>query len=286
MKERFFCKECGGKGICEHGKRRKDCRHCGKGYCSHGKLRRRCLDCGGKGICEHNRVRYRCFQCRKCAHGVLAVDCPACVSVKQTAKLCVHGLVKRTCGDCKTHTHTHTGGCNDNVCLHDVFVGECELCWGGLCVHSKLSTQCDTCRTEIDGIVTQIHSNSHSQNPNTHPHTHTHTHTHVINEITAATNTNAMSHRDTHTHTHTHTMGETDRTLQEGMHTPHMSSDIPHMIDHTMRSSFNACSLTSVHPHTHTVHINTHTQFDTQTPPHEHRWWQLVIPDTGSHGMS
>ena len=42
-RERRYCKECGGKGICERG-------GCAEGY-------RGCEDCGGKGICEHGRVR-------------------------------------------------------------------------------------------------------------------------------------------------------------------------------------------------------------------------------------
>ena len=44
----YFCKECPGKGICEHGRER-----------------RKCKECGGSSICEHGRERYRC---KACAH--------------------------------------------------------------------------------------------------------------------------------------------------------------------------------------------------------------------------
>ena len=40
---RSKCKECGGSGICEHGR-----------------VRSQCKECGGSGICEHGRVRSKC----------------------------------------------------------------------------------------------------------------------------------------------------------------------------------------------------------------------------------
>ena len=48
-RERRYCKECGGKGICERG-------GCAEGY-------RGCEDCGGKGICEQGRQRSQCKEC-------------------------------------------------------------------------------------------------------------------------------------------------------------------------------------------------------------------------------
>ena len=42
-----MCKECGGSGICEHGRQRS-----------------RCKECGGSGICEHGRRRTQCKECR------------------------------------------------------------------------------------------------------------------------------------------------------------------------------------------------------------------------------
>ena len=43
------CKECGGAGICEHGRQRHECKECGgKGICEHGRRRRECKECGAK----------------------------------------------------------------------------------------------------------------------------------------------------------------------------------------------------------------------------------------------
>ena len=44
----YFCKECPGKGICEHGRQRP-----------------RCKECGGSSICEHGRQRPQCKECRE-----------------------------------------------------------------------------------------------------------------------------------------------------------------------------------------------------------------------------
>jgi hypothetical protein len=44
---RYTCKECGGGGICDHGR-----------------VRYTCKECGGGGICHHGQVRYTCNKCR------------------------------------------------------------------------------------------------------------------------------------------------------------------------------------------------------------------------------
>ena len=44
-----MCKDCGGSGICEHGRRRS-----------------RCKECSGSGICEHGRRRNVCKECEEC----------------------------------------------------------------------------------------------------------------------------------------------------------------------------------------------------------------------------
>jgi hypothetical protein len=41
--------------------RSKDCG--GSGICEHGRLKRQCKDCGGSGICEHGRVKWQCKDC-------------------------------------------------------------------------------------------------------------------------------------------------------------------------------------------------------------------------------
>lgn len=57
------CKECGGKGICEHGRQRNKCKECGgSAICAHGRERTRCKECGGGSICEHGKRRSRCKQ--------------------------------------------------------------------------------------------------------------------------------------------------------------------------------------------------------------------------------
>ena len=69
-RQRYNCKECGGKGICEHGRVRSRCKECGgKDICEHGRRRNDCKECGGKGICEHGRQRRYCKECRAAAAG-------------------------------------------------------------------------------------------------------------------------------------------------------------------------------------------------------------------------
>uniref|UniRef100_A0A0G4IAN9 C2H2-type domain-containing protein n=1 Tax=Chromera velia CCMP2878 TaxID=1169474 RepID=A0A0G4IAN9_9ALVE len=65
-RQRYYCKECGGKGICEHGRVRKDCTECwGSQICEHRRRRRQCKECGGSQICQHNRQRSNCRDCQK-----------------------------------------------------------------------------------------------------------------------------------------------------------------------------------------------------------------------------
>ena len=61
----YHCKECPGRGICEHGRRRTQCKECGgSSICEHGRRRTKCKECGGSGICEHGRRRSECKECR------------------------------------------------------------------------------------------------------------------------------------------------------------------------------------------------------------------------------
>ena len=58
------CKDCGGSGICQHGRERSQCKDCGgSSICEHGRRKSACKDCGGGSICEHGRVRSRCKDC-------------------------------------------------------------------------------------------------------------------------------------------------------------------------------------------------------------------------------
>ena len=69
----YFCKECPGKGICEHRRVRRQCKECGgSGICVHGRVRSRCKECGGSEICDHGRRRSQCKECGGsgiCEHG-------------------------------------------------------------------------------------------------------------------------------------------------------------------------------------------------------------------------
>ena len=86
-RERRRCKECGGSGICEHGRVRKACKECGGGcICEHGRQRSQCKECGGASICEHGRVRSRCKECGGgsiCEHGRQRSRCKACARLSR-----------------------------------------------------------------------------------------------------------------------------------------------------------------------------------------------------------
>ena len=83
-RQRYYCKDCGGKGICEHGRRRNTCKDCGgSDICEHGRQRSRCKDCGGSGFCEHGRERSKCKDCGGkgiCEHGRRRNQCKECSS--------------------------------------------------------------------------------------------------------------------------------------------------------------------------------------------------------------
>jgi hypothetical protein len=59
-RRQYYCKECGGAGICVHGRERKVCKVEGCGgasICAHGRKRGMCKveGCGGASICAHGR---------------------------------------------------------------------------------------------------------------------------------------------------------------------------------------------------------------------------------------
>ena len=55
----YYCKECPGKGICEHGRQRSQCK-----------------ECGGGSIFEHGRQRSQCKECRAARDAAAPVLCP------------------------------------------------------------------------------------------------------------------------------------------------------------------------------------------------------------------
>ena len=85
----YFCKECPGKGICEHGRNRSRCKECGgSSICEHGRVRSQCKECGGSGICEHGRHRKVCKECggsQICEHGRRRHNCKECRAAREAA---------------------------------------------------------------------------------------------------------------------------------------------------------------------------------------------------------
>ena len=85
----YLCKECPGKGICEHGRVRRQCKECGgSGICEHGRQRHVCKECGGSGICEHRRERNKCKECgggSVCEHGRVRTKCKECRAARDAA---------------------------------------------------------------------------------------------------------------------------------------------------------------------------------------------------------
>uniref|UniRef100_A0A0G4HB66 CR-type domain-containing protein n=1 Tax=Chromera velia CCMP2878 TaxID=1169474 RepID=A0A0G4HB66_9ALVE len=133
-----YCKECGGSGICEHGRVRYRCKECGGGsICEHGRVRYWCKECGGGCICEHGRARYYCKDCDGkgvCEHGRLKRDCKECGG----SALCKHSKRRTLCKEC--------GG--KSICEHGRLRYECKECGGkSLCEHGH---QRYLCRGEGD----------------------------------------------------------------------------------------------------------------------------------------
>ena len=119
----YFCKECPGKGICEHGRRRTECKECGGGgICEHGRHRSKCKECGGSGLCEHGRQRYQCKECGG-------------------SGICEHGRQRSRCKEC--------GG--SQICEHGRRRSQCKECGGsGICEHGRQRYGCKECRAARD----------------------------------------------------------------------------------------------------------------------------------------
>ena len=97
----YYCKECPGKGICEHGRQRYSCKECGgSGICEHGRERNKCKECGGASICEHGRERSKCKECGGgsiCEHGRVRSQCKECGG----SQICEHGRRRCQCKECR-----------------------------------------------------------------------------------------------------------------------------------------------------------------------------------------
>lgn len=171
-KQKYLCKECGGKGVCSHNRYRSICKECngvsicthnrikqhckdckGSSLCDHGKRRSRCVDCKGGSICEHNRVKSRCINCKGneiCEHNKRRNYCIICGG----SQMCEHNIRKDrciTCGGSQACEHnTDKNNCvkcqGKNICEHDKIRYQCVLCEGGrICEHKKRKSYCKKC---------------------------------------------------------------------------------------------------------------------------------------------
>jgi hypothetical protein len=85
--DKYFCKECGGKGICQHGRERRRCKDCGgRDICIHMIIKRFCTKCKGSGICLHGRQKPKCKECH-------------------CSGICIHNRQKK-CKDCGGSTNS------------------------------------------------------------------------------------------------------------------------------------------------------------------------------------
>ena len=82
QRRRTQCKECGGNQICEHQRRRTQCKECGgSSICEHYRQRSTCKECGGSQVCEHQRLRSICKECGGnsiCEHQKERSKCKIC----------------------------------------------------------------------------------------------------------------------------------------------------------------------------------------------------------------
>jgi len=110
----YVCRYCkvlgiGGGGLCEHNRKRNQCKPCGgSSICSHGRMRAHCVDCGGTSICPHRRRRNRCKVCKGnsiCLHGNIKYHCKKCSP-------CPHGKVKSNCRECDPRHRFSAYRCN------------------------------------------------------------------------------------------------------------------------------------------------------------------------------
>jgi len=117
-RRRSECKECGGSQICEHSRIRSECKECGGSQiCEHSRRRSECKECGGSQICEHSRIRSTCKECGG-------------------SQICEHSRRRSECKEC--------GG--GHICEHSRWRSRCKECGGSqICEHSRLRSECKIC---------------------------------------------------------------------------------------------------------------------------------------------
>jgi len=133
---RSKCKDCNGGGTCKHQRKRSKCKDCGGGsFCEHQRRRSLCKECGGSSICEHQRARGTCKDCGGsgiCEHQRRRSTCKDCGG----GSICEHQRQRSTCKDC--------GG--SSICEHQRVRSTCKDCGGGsICEHQRQRSQCKDC---------------------------------------------------------------------------------------------------------------------------------------------
>ena len=101
------CKDCGGVGICKHGRQKPRCKECGGSrICQHNREKYLCKDCGGNGFCEHDDRRIStCKECggsQICEHNKRKSNCKDCSG---SARCQEHNKIKNRCKDCFFQTY-------------------------------------------------------------------------------------------------------------------------------------------------------------------------------------
>ena len=125
--------------MCEHNKRRSQCKDCNGGsFCEHNRLRYVCIQCGGNGLCKHNRPRSRCKECNGgsfCEHNKIRSLCKPCGG----SQVCEHNRKRAICIDC--------GG--SGICEHNKRRVNCKDCNGSnICLHNKHKQTCKICHPQ------------------------------------------------------------------------------------------------------------------------------------------
>ena len=100
---RSRCIDCGGTGVCEHNRVRRNCKDCGgNNLCiPHKKPKSRCVECGGASTCEHKKLRRHCFECggvAVCAHKRIRRDCKICKGRCVLGLFCLYSRFLLLCG--------------------------------------------------------------------------------------------------------------------------------------------------------------------------------------------
>jgi hypothetical protein len=132
----YYCKECDGKGLCQHDKKKSICIECGGSeICKHKRHKYRCKECRGSQICSHGKDKYFCFECKGlafCPHKKEKRFCKECGGVS----ICKHGKRRNHCVDC--------GGAV--ICEHKKVKYICKICDGSrFCSHGKDKPMCRDC---------------------------------------------------------------------------------------------------------------------------------------------